>query len=232
MLEIGGIALLPPAPLFLAFALAGLALNLVPGADMAYVAASAAKAGARGGIAAALGVAAGAMGHILLAVAGVSALIASSAWLFDLLKWLGGGYLLYLAFTLIRARGAAAASPQSAGPAHSLKAIFKRGALVNLLNPKVALFFVAFLPQFIDPGAASRTLQMLALGLWFNLVGTLVNVVVAALAAGAAGGMHRLPWLGTFARWFAACTFVALALRLVLATPRSSRMLARQAIAG
>lgn len=232
MLEIAGTELLPSAPLFLAFALAGLALNLIPGADMAYVMTSAAKSGARGGIAAALGVAAGALGHTLLAVVGISAVIASSPLLFDLLKWLGAGYLLYLAFTLVRPRGAAIASRQNATPERSLKAIFRRGALVNLLNPKVALFFVAFLPQFIDPGAASRTLQMLFLGLWFNVVGTLVNCIVAVATASAASGVARLPWLGTAARWFAACTFVALALRLVLSGPRNSHALAREAIAG
>ena len=230
MLEIAGFELLPPAPLFLAFALAGLALNLVPGADMAYVTASGARAGVRGGIAASLGVGAGALGHIFLAVVGISALIASSPVLFEALKWLGSAYLIYLAVQLIRDRGGHSASAGPDAPS-SLAAIFRGGALVNLLNPKVALFFVAFLPQFVDPNAASRPLQMLALGLWFNLVGTLVNCIVGALAAGAAKGVRNLPWLGTAARWFAALAFVGLALRLAL-SGRDGHALARRALAG
>src|SRR5215212_8022698 len=102
MLEVGGFELLPPWPLFAAFALAGLALNLVPGADMAYVTAAAARRGAVAGIAASLGLAAGARGHTLLAIIGISALVASSPLLFDGLKWLGGAYLVYLAIGMVR----------------------------------------------------------------------------------------------------------------------------------
>jgi threonine/homoserine/homoserine lactone efflux protein len=225
MLEVAGFELLPPGPVFLAFVLAGLALNVVPGADMAYIIASSAKSGAHAGIAAALGVGAGTLGHILLAVAGISTLIAASPILFEALKWLGGAYLLYLAIQLIRqergAHKAAATTPKSHW------ATFRGGALVNLLNPKVALFFVAFLPQFVDPNAKSSPLQMLALGIWFDVVGTLVNIAIAITASGAARTARGLPWLGTFARWIAAVTFVGLAVRLVLSQP-----LARRAVSG
>jgi threonine/homoserine/homoserine lactone efflux protein len=224
MLEVAGLELLPPAPLFLAFVLAGLALNFVPGADMAYVVASSAKSGARAGIAAALGIAAGALVHTFLAVAGISALIASSPVMFDALKWLGGAYLIYLAVQLVRERRSPVASPRVAG---SAGAIFRGGALVNILNPKVALFFVAFLPQFVDPDAQSRTVQLLALAIWFNAVGTVVNCGVAIAAAGAARSAQRIPWLGIVARWFAAAAFVALAIRLFLSQP-----LARRAVTG
>jgi threonine/homoserine/homoserine lactone efflux protein len=213
MLENAGFELLPSAPLFLAFALAGLALNLVPGADMTFVIASAARSGARGGIVASLGVATGALGHTLLAVAGVSALIASSAALFGALKWIGSAYLLYLALQLVRS---GRPRPLPKLPGASLAATFRGAAMVNLLNPKVALFFVAFLPQFIDPAAKSRALQLLALGIWFNLVGTLVNCLIGVAAAGAARNLRNIPRLAVFARWFAALTFIALALRLLL----------------
>lgn len=229
MLELAGFALLPPAPLFFAFALAGLALNLVPGADMAYVTAAAARNGWRAGIAASLGVAAGVLVHTLLAVAGISALIASSPMLFDALKWLGAAYLVYLAAQLVRGGGKDAAP--AAAPQRTFAATFRGGALVNLLNPKVALFFVAFLPQFIDPGAASRPLQMLALGLWFILVGTLVNIVAGVLAAGASRGLRNQPWVAAAARWFAAIAFVGLAVRLVLSSRAEARA-ARSAFTG
>ena len=214
MLDIAGYQLLPDWPLFLAFALAGLALNLVPGADMAYVTAAAARRGIGAGVAASFGVAAGALGHTVLAVAGISALIASSPVLFEALRWLGGAYLVYLAVGLVR-RGKSA-GPGSDPPRDELRSVLVGGVLVNILNPKVALFFIAFLPQFVDPDAKSRTLQLLALGLWFNFVGTLVNCAVAFAAARAASHARRVPWLGTAARWFAAATFIALAIRLIL----------------
>jgi threonine/homoserine/homoserine lactone efflux protein len=89
--------------------------------------------------------------------------------------------------------------------------------LVNILNPKVALFFLAFLPQFVDARATSPTAQILCLGLWFDLVGTMVNIAIALVAAGAAARLGGIAWLGKAARWLAATLIGALALRLVFA---------------
>ena len=214
MLEIApGVELLPNLDLFLAFALAGLALNLVPGADMTFVIASAARGGARSGLAAALGVGAGALVHILAAVVGLSALIASSQTAFAILKWVGAAYLLYIAVELVRS-SPEARDHSSTVPA-SLAAVFRKGALVNILNPKVGIFFLAFLPQFVDANAAIPALQILALGIWFDLVGTAVNAVVAFGAAGAAARLRHLHWVTTAAKWFAATAMAAMALRLV-----------------
>ncbi len=214
MLEIApGVELLPDLDLFLAFALAGLALNLVPGADMTFVIASAARGGSRSGFAAALGVGAGALVHILAAVVGLSALIASSQTAFAILKWVGAAYLLYLAVELVRS-SPEARDHSSSVPA-SLAAVFRKGALVNILNPKVGIFFLAFLPQFVDANAAIPAVQILALGIWFDLVGTAVNGIVALGAAGAAARLRHLHWATTAAKWFAATTMAALALRLV-----------------
>ena len=213
MLEIApGIELLPDLRHFLAFAIAGLALNLVPGADMTFVIASAARGGSRGGLAAALGIGAGALVHIFAAVVGLSALIASSQTAFTVLKWVGAAYLLYIAFGLVRSPP----RPSAAGPPvpASRGAIFRKAALVNILNPKVGVFFLAFLPQFVDPEAAVPALQILALGLWFNLVGTGVNALVALGAAHAAGRLRHVGWLATAAKWFAATAMAAMALRL------------------
>ncbi len=214
MLEIApGVELLPDLDLFLAFALAGLALNLVPGADMTFVIASAARGGSRSGFAAALGVGAGALVHILAAVVGLSALIASSQTAFAILKWVGAAYLLYLAVELVRS-SPEARDHSSSVPA-SLAAVFRKGALVNILNSKVGIFFLAFLPQFVDANAAIPAVQILALGIWFDLVGTAVNGIVALGAAGAAARLRHLHWATTAAKWFAATTMAALALRLV-----------------
>ena len=212
MLEIAGIALLPDWPVFVGFVVAGLALNIVPGADMTFVIAAAARGGRRDGVVAALGIGAGTLVHILAAVLGLSAVLASSQALFDLIKWIGAGYLLWIAFTLLRGGPAQA----GARPAASGMRLFRAAALVNILNPKVALFFLAFLPQFVDPGAAVPALQILALGLWFDAVGTLVNMVIALAAAGAAARLRRVGWIGRAARWLAASAMAALALQLAL----------------
>jgi threonine/homoserine/homoserine lactone efflux protein len=94
-------------------------------------------------------------------------------------------------------------------------ATFRAGALINVANPKVGMFFLAFLPQFVDPQAAVPALQIFALGVWFNLVGTVVNVIVAVGAAGAAVRLRDVRWLSTAARWFAATAMTAMAVRLV-----------------
>ena len=220
MLEIAGIALLPDWPVFLSFALAGLALNIVPGADMTFIIASAARGGRRDGIVAALGVGAGALVHIAAAVLGLSAILASSQALFELIRWVGAAYLLWIAVTLLRdGRGGEGRGPR---PAASGWRLFRAALLVNLLNPKVALFFLAFLPQFVDPDAAVPALQILCLGLWFDFAGTLVNiaVAVAAAAAGAADRLRHISWLGRAARWLAATAMGVLAVQLAVSERR------------
>jgi threonine/homoserine/homoserine lactone efflux protein len=217
MIEIAGIALLPDWPVFLGFALAGLALNIVPGADMTFIIASAARGGRRDGVIASLGVGAGALVHILAAVLGLSAILASSQAAFNAIKWAGAAYLLWIAFSMLRTKQAAA---EDAQPAASGWRLFRGAMLVNLLNPKVALFFLAFLPQFVDPAAAIPAVQILCLGLWFDVIGTLVNIVIALAAAGAAGRLRHIAWLGKAARWFAATLMGALAVQLALSARR------------
>ncbi len=214
MLEIGGIALLPHWPMFAAFAIAGLALNIVPGADMTFVIAAAAKGGRRDGLIAALGIGAGTLAHILAAVLGLSAILASSPAAFTVLKWAGAAYLLYLAATMLRDRRPAKTA--SAPPASGW-ALLRAAMLVNILNPKVALFFLAFLPQFINPAAPVPALQILSLGLWFDVVGTLVNAIVALAAAGAASRLRDVRWAGRAARLVAATAMGGLAVKLALA---------------
>ena len=219
MLQVAGIELLPPLATFLAFALAGLALNIVPGADMTFVIASAARGGRRDGITAALGIGGGAMVHVLAAVLGLSALLAASQTAFTLIKWLGAAYLLYIAISLAFSRGGTETDAQPRRPLSGWR-LFRAAALVNILNPKVALFFLAFLPQFIDPNAQLPALQILCLGLWFDFVGTLVNCGVAIAAADAAARLPHVSWLGRAARWFAATAMGALAVRLAFAERR------------
>jgi threonine/homoserine/homoserine lactone efflux protein len=202
----------------LPFLAAALALNLTPGADMTYVIARSATQGRTAGIAASFGVAAGSFAHSLLAAFGVAALVKQSEVAFLAIKIGGALYLLYLAWKAIRASANAVALKEL--PPVSTGRVFAEGALTNLLNPKVALFILAFLPQFVDPARGSVIVQILVLGLIFNIGGTTVNCIVA-VSAGAAAGMLR--GSERFARWlnrFTALVFVGLALRLAFAERR------------
>jgi threonine/homoserine/homoserine lactone efflux protein len=209
---------MPDLATLIPFLAAALALNLTPGADMTYVIARSATQGRSAGIAASFGVAAGSFVHSLLAAFGVAALVQHSDAAFLAIKIAGAAYLLFLAWKAIRA-GAQAASLASLPPVKTSR-VFAEGALTNLLNPKVALFILAFLPQFVDPAKGSVALQILVLGLIFNIGGTTVNCIVA-VSAGAAAGMLR--GSATFSRWlnrFSALVFVGLALRLAFAERR------------
>ena len=203
---------------FAAFALASLALNIVPGADMTFVATSSARGGLRVGLAAALGIGAGCFVHILAAAAGLSALVAASAEAFTLLKWLGAAYLLYMAWGLLRTPKPVAAT--EAVPALTAGKAFRSGALVNMLNPKVGLFFLAFLPQFVDPANGSATATILLLGTWFNISGTIVNTIVAVGAARAAGLLRGHPGIVRATRYVAGAAMGGLAVQLAMSRAR------------
>ena len=187
-----------PSDSLLLFVIAGLLLNLTPGPDVLYVVANALRAGARAGMVAALGIAAGCFVHIFAAALGVSALMAASATAFTLLKWAGAAYLVYVGLRMLGSR-APSAMDLEAGRAGSmtaggLKDSFFRGFWTNALNPKVALFFLAFVPQFIAPAVEHKALAFLLLGLLFNFNGLWVNIgwaVAAAWLAARAGAVQR-----------------------------------------
>jgi threonine/homoserine/homoserine lactone efflux protein len=209
--------LLPDWPQLLTFAFASFALNITPGADMTFVATSSARGGAKSGIAAALGAGAGSMVHLFAAVMGLSAIIASSQTAFTVLKWVGAAYLIYIAITTLR--GGSTPTEVAEHPRSNI-AVFRAGALVNLLNPKVGLFFLAFLPQFVDPVPGVATIQTFALGLWCNLGGTLVNLLVALVTARAAIRLKGVKGISHAARWLTATIMGALAVKLVISNNR------------
>ena len=170
------------------FALAALALIAIPGPNLIYIASRSMSDGRRAGLASALGVETGTIVHVTAAAAGLSALIASSAAAFDAIRYLGAAYLVYLGIRALLSRdGDQAAAPKPV----SLARAYRQAVLVQVLNPKVALFFLAFLPQFVDPGRGPVATQVLVLG---AVLGTLVFAVdcVYALAAAKLGGFrHR-----------------------------------------
>jgi threonine/homoserine/homoserine lactone efflux protein len=212
-----------PIDQLLLFIAAGLLLNLTPGPDVLYVVSHALRSGARAGMVAALGITAGCFVHIFAAAVGVSALMAASATAFALLKWAGAAYLVYVGLRLLRPGPAAlvnldatpddAAQPQDAS---AYRAIFLRGFWTNALNPKVALFFLAFVPQFITPQMDNKPLAFLLLGLLFNFNGLWVNVGWAAAAAFLA---RRSGLVQRSLRWLdraAGALFVGFGIRLAL----------------
>lgn len=205
-------------PLFLT---AALLVNLTPGPDMLFVAGSSAVHGRRGGVLAAFGVGAGCLLHVALAAVGLSALLAASATAFTLVKWVGAAYLVWVGISMLRTRGPTEAStvgePEATPPRAGGSRVFWQGAWTNALNPKVALFFLAFLPQFIEPGAPQQALSFLALGLVFTVGGVVVNVGVAVLTHRVRQGLAGRSGSAGFGAWLqraAGALFVGLGLKL------------------
>ena len=156
------------------FVISGLLLNMAPGPDSLLIMARSATQGWRAGSAAALGIGAGTCVHIVAAALGMSALLATSATAFMLVKLIGAAYLLYIGIGMLLAKRKEAADPAAVElPALPYRRIFAQGFLTNVLNPKVALFFLAFVPQFISPDAEHKALAFLLLGAIFNFNGML-----------------------------------------------------------
>ena len=210
---------MPDLHQLLLFMAAGWLLNLTPGPDVLYIASQSLRGGARAGIVAGLGITAGCFVHVGAAALGVGALLAASAVAFTVLKWLGAAYLLWIGLRLLLARTPQAADLNALArqqPDVGLRAVFLGGFWTNVLNPKVAIFFLAFVPQFIAPDAADKTLAFLLLGALFNVNSVPVNIGWALAAAWMArrGAVQRsLHWLDRAA----GVLFIAFGLRLAFA---------------
>ena len=164
------------------FVISGLLLNIMPGPDSLLIMTRSATQGWRAGVAAAWGIGAGVMVHVLAAAIGLSALLATSATAFLLVKYIGAAYIIWMAIGLLRSKAGGQAK-LSAAPPLPYRKIFAQGFLTNVLNPKVALFFLAFVPQFIAPGTTNTPLAFLMLGTLFNINAIPVNIGWALLAA-------------------------------------------------
>lgn len=186
----------------LLFMAAGWLLNLTPGPDVLYIVTNALRSGTRAGIVAGLGITGGCFVHIFAAAAGVGALLAASATAFTVLKWMGAAYLVWIGFKLLLSRAPPVTHDlmalAAAGSPRSLRAVWMGGFWTNVLNPKVAIFFLAFVPQFIAPDADNKALAFVLLGVLFNLNAIPVNAGWALAAAWMARrdavqrGMHWL----------------------------------------
>ena len=200
------------------FMAAALALNLTPGPDMLYVAARSASDGRESGIASAFGIAAGLLVHITLIALGLAALLAAVPFANTVLRLGGAVYLIYLgARALMRPGGLGAA--RALQPADRFTA-FRQGMVTNVLNPKIALFFLAFLPQFVDPERGNAAVQVVVLGLLFNTSGTLVNVAVALLVSRAAVRIAQDERIGRIIQRVTGSLLIGLGLHLAFARQR------------
>lgn len=195
------------------FLAAGVLLNLTPGPDTAYILGRTVAQGRDAGIASALGICVGSIFHTCAAALGLSAILVGSANAFGFIKLLGGAYLIFLGAKMIIDR------PKASGlPLHFRRctnaAAFRQGALTNMLNPKVALFFLAFLPQFIDPASTTKVLAFLSLGLTFVTTGTVWCLVLAWFASAFSKRLHRNPIIGRWVSGTAGALFIFLGIRL------------------
>jgi threonine/homoserine/homoserine lactone efflux protein len=191
----------------LPFVVATLALNFTPGPDMLYVSTRSVRQGRRAGIVSTFGIAAGALVHTALIASGLAALLQAIPLAYDLVRYAGAAYLVWLGIQTWRTRNALRAPTLERASDWTL---FRQGMITNLLNPKVALFFLAFLPQFAHPEHGSIAFQIVLLGCLFNASGTLVNVGEARRWIADSRAQRAL-------QWASGSIFIALGLRLALA---------------
>lgn len=207
------------------FIVSGLLLNMMPGPDSLLIMTRSATQGWRAGSAAALGIGAGTLVHIAAAALGLSALLSASATAFTVVKWIGAAYIFYIGIGMLRSRlpsaveQAAAAQQAQARAADALpfRQIFLQGFLTNVLNPKVALFFLAFVPQFISADSSNKPLAFILLGCIFNFNGMLWCHGLALFTAFASARLKLKPLVSLWLNRVTGGLFLALGLRLALA---------------
>jgi threonine/homoserine/homoserine lactone efflux protein len=204
---------------FVLFVTTGILLNLTPGPDTLYILGRSVAHGRRVGVASALGISVGSMFHTGAAALGLSAFLATSAWAFTFVKLAGAAYLIFLGVRALLER-----QHELSMPAHfkrrSAAAAFRQGILTNILNPKVALFFLAFLPQFIDAAAPSKTTAFLLLGLTFVTTGTIWCLILAWFSSAFSARLRESPTVTAFLNHAVGSLFIFLGLRLAVAARR------------
>lgn len=192
---------------------ASLALLLLPGPAVLYIVARSVSQGRGAGVVSALGVGLGSMCHVVAAALGLSALLMSSALAFQVVKYLGAAYLIYLGIRTLRSREALLI--ESEGP-RPWRRIFSQGIVVNVLNPKTALFFLAFLPQFVHVNAGNVTLQIILLGLLFTSLGICTDTLYALLSGTIGGWLRGNLRVLRAQRYFAGGTYITLGIATAL----------------
>lgn len=205
------------------FAVAAVTLLVIPGPAVLYIVTRSVDQGRAAGLASVCGVHVGTLVHVAAAALGLSALLVSSATAYDTVRWLGAAYLVWLGVRRLLARDEdlpAAPGPDARRP--GLRRIFAQGVVVNVLNPKTALFFLAFLPQFVDTSRGSVPFQVVVLGVAFVLLGLLSDGAYAMAASTGAGWLRRRPGVARASRLVSGGVLISLGVTTALAGSRSA----------
>lgn len=201
---------------FGAFIISAILLNLIPGSDTIYILSRATLGSKRQGIISVFGISSGIFVHTILAAIGLSAILMTSAIAFNSLKWLGAGYLIYLGISSILKKESLVDTKE----AHTTTdwQVYKQGLLTNVLNPKVALFFLSLLPQYVDANAQSGSLPFLILGITFVCTSTIWSLAVAYGASFFVGLLNKNDHMKKVANKIAGCIYIGLGLNLLRVT--------------
>lgn len=212
---------MPDQSTLLLYSLAATALIVIPGPSVLYIVAQSIGQGRRAGVVSAFGVATGGLVHVVGAAIGISGILLSSATLFSVFKFIGAGYLIWLGVR--RILGTDEGMLGEPPPPRSDRHLYRDGALVNILNPKTALFFYAFLPQFLDPDKGSIALQALLLGAIWTAIALVSDTLWGVAAGSAADWLRRRPRAITAERWLSGGIFIGLGAFTALAGAHRSK---------
>lgn len=201
---------------WLLFFSAALAINISPGPDMIYILSKTIAQGKKIGIASSLGVCSGALVHVFAAALGLSAILATSAIAFSIVKFIGAAYLIYLGIQALRSKGISFEMPDKKGVDTTAWKAFRQGALVDILNPKVAIFFMAFLPQFVRPELGHNSAQIIILGVLVDLVAIPVEFFLVFSAAQTTGFFRNNRKLSIWLDRIMGSVLIGLGVRLAL----------------
>jgi threonine/homoserine/homoserine lactone efflux protein len=214
---------MPDASALALFTVAAITLLVIPGPSVLYIVTRSVDQGRAAGLASVGGIHVGTLVHVAAAALGLSALVVSSATAYNAVRWLGAAYLVWLGVRRLLARDeevAAGAGPEARR--HGLGRVFAQGVVVNVLNPKTALFFFAFLPQFVDVARGSVRLQVVVFGVAFVLLGLVSDSAYALLASTGAGWLRRRPGVAKASRLVSGGVLISLGVTTALAGSRSS----------
>lgn len=196
------------------FVCASVLLCIVPGPDMIYLLGRSIAQGKKAGIVAAVGINVGGYFHLLAAIFGISAIIATSSIAFTILKWCGAAYLLYIGFQALFSKQSLTVEKNGAIQRAKLKTIFWQGFLSDTLNPKVAIFFISLLPQFIQPESGNTLNQLVTLGVTVNVIALVINIAIVLLAQALTSRLRKNSQVSTLLHKAMGTVFIALGLKL------------------
>ena len=201
---------------YIVFVLSGILLNLTPGNDTIYILTQSITQGRKAGIYSVLGISSGALTHTVLASLGLSVVLSKSIVLFNIIKFAGAGYLIYLGVKAFQSKAASFRRPVSVGSDVDCRKVYTQGYLTNLFNPKVMLFFLSFMPQFINSNTGNNPIPFLILGCTFLTTGTVWCMVLAFAASALTNMLRKSPLIGSIMQKLCGTVFIGLGMKIAL----------------